>query len=1066
MGRRKSSSSLSIDRPKLQNHLFLFSYMNHLFGMNSFEDKVVDRTRVSGLKFVVENVKDGYGDDGRSYMLNTLSLLKGVDKHLLQKLEEYDQNIKGYVDRINAYRQEKVTLKYFQYLSILYTEIFLDRYFSDPNLLAGEINEYVLSIFNDVEAVYSLDDLRKLAYMMATGSGKTLLMHINLLQFKRYNKGPNRIEYDNILLITPNANMSKQHMMQLRLSGIEGEHYKGNGGYFSNLIESDIVKIIDINKFTKDKRNSDGVSVDIESFGNKNLIFVDEGHKGVASGDTWVKYRNQLSEEGFTFEYSATFSQAVSVVSKHIERNEMLHVYGKSIIFDYSYKYFHQDGYGKDYLIMNLSDASYADHLKNVLMMGNLLTFYEQKLLYDTMKSDLNIYNIDNPLWVFVGSKVSGKQQESDIFEIVKFIDSTLRNENGWAIKTIDDIISGRSGLQDQDGKDIFAISYPEHRLAYLREQKISSIEIYKDILMRIFHSNVSAPLQLFNLKGAESQIGMKCGNNSYFGLIMVSDDTGLINLISSRLKEVKTSEDNLSRSLFDIIDNHDSGLNLLVGAKMFMEGWSSWRVSCMGLMYVGQNEGVQIIQMFGRGVRLKGKDHTLKRSSVLECEHPRYLPLLEMLNVFGIEANYMLEFKEMLGVEGLSPGKITYTIPIKLNKEFYSQQLLVPDVDKTRYAHECLFSIDAKKVSVTVDLTPIIEVIFPEAKSDSITSELGSQEVKISHNLIEAIDWQQVYLKLLEYRSERKWNNIIFSAESLKNIIKDDKCYTLKCPKKYLNPLSFEEIKLVESVIVTVLKKYLEKFYTYERNQWVKNNLELKSLTDTNGNFSFSYQVKVYDNEFVLRDNVESLIQDHLDELYRGQSNNILKNIFLDRHLYQPLIALNVLQSGIIEVHPQGLNPGEQRFVSNVKKYIEYHKEETKDLKLYILRNLPKRGIGFFDLTNYYPDFILWLIKDGIQHILFVDPKGLIHMLNGFDEEEIKLFNTIKAVEKRCASSNVDQKITLDSFIISVTSKQETDKLFSKGRSLTYEDYRSHHILFEEDEDYIGSMFKMILTT
>ena len=40
------------------------------------------------------------------------------------------------------------------------------------------------------------------------------------------------------------------------------------------------------------------------------------------------------------------------------------------------------------------------------------------------------------------------------------------------------------------------------------------------------------------------------------------------------------------------------------------MEGWNSWRVSNMGLLNIGRNEGSEIIQLFGRGVRLRGRGH------------------------------------------------------------------------------------------------------------------------------------------------------------------------------------------------------------------------------------------------------------------------------------------------------------------------------------------------------------------------------------------------------------------------------------------------------------------------
>ena len=49
-----------------------------------------------------------------------------------------------------------------------------------------------------------------------------------------------------------------------------------------------------------------------------------------------------------------------------------------------------------------------------------------------------------------------------------------------------------------------------------------------------------------------------------------------------------------------------NSSINILIGSKKFSEGWNCWRVSTMGLMNIGQSEGSEIIQLFGRGVRLK----------------------------------------------------------------------------------------------------------------------------------------------------------------------------------------------------------------------------------------------------------------------------------------------------------------------------------------------------------------------------------------------------------------------------------------------------------------------------
>ena len=51
-------------------------------------------------------------------------------------------------------------------------------------------------------------------------------------------------------------------------------------------------------------------TVAIDAFEGNNLVLVDEGHRG-AAGEDWMGKRTRLSEDGFSFEYSATFGQAI-----------------------------------------------------------------------------------------------------------------------------------------------------------------------------------------------------------------------------------------------------------------------------------------------------------------------------------------------------------------------------------------------------------------------------------------------------------------------------------------------------------------------------------------------------------------------------------------------------------------------------------------------------------------------------------------------------------------------------------------------------------------------------------
>ena len=78
--------------------------------------------------------------------------------------------------------------------------------------------------------------------------------------------------------------------------------------------------------------------------------------------------------------------------------------------------------------------------------------------------------------------------------------------------------------------------------------------------------------------------------------------------------------------------------------------------MSTMGLLNMGKGEGSQIIQLFGRGVRLEGKGYSLKRSTPEQRPKGAHLERLETLNIFGVNAGYMATFKEYLKEEGITP--------------------------------------------------------------------------------------------------------------------------------------------------------------------------------------------------------------------------------------------------------------------------------------------------------------------------------------------------------------------------------------------------------------------------
>ena len=95
---------------------------------------------------------------------------------------------------------------------------------------------------------YAPNDLRVLAFQSATGSGKTLLMHAHILQY-RYYLGRAGGRLNNVVLLTPNEQMSAQHERELHASGLHARLFSSEAG--ADLFQP--VEIIDLNKLAEKK---------------------------------------------------------------------------------------------------------------------------------------------------------------------------------------------------------------------------------------------------------------------------------------------------------------------------------------------------------------------------------------------------------------------------------------------------------------------------------------------------------------------------------------------------------------------------------------------------------------------------------------------------------------------------------------------------------------------------------------------------------------------------------------------------------------------------------------------
>ncbi len=740
----------------LEQRLVLHAWMNGLFGYGSTRELLDD------LKWADE----GFDGEGRSGVLYRLRSRSGRLKLPLEDLERYDANVRGHLDAINHHRAEPITLRYFQQLAALYTELFLDRRFSDPEALVADLNRFAGRL--EEPTVFEEGDLNKLAFWMAIGSGKTLLMHLNYLQFLHYNRDP----LDNVLLITPNEGLTEQHLEEMRRSGIPCGRFSARESGLG-FAADDVVRVLEITKLKEEKKGG-GVSVDVSSFEGRNLILVDEGHKGAAGGDdakaakAWRPLRNRLAEEGFTFEYSATFGQAVQASKSE----ELATEYGKAILFDYSYRHFYEDDYGKDFRVLNLKQQT--DEYTDLLLLGNLLSFYQQCRYYNEHHDELEPYNLEPPLWVFVGSSVT--KERGDVYTVTRFLGRFLKNEYGWSVDTIERLLRGGTGLQDGDGRDAFT-----GRFEYLEGRGEEAREVFEGVLWEVFHAGAGGALHVADIKGSEGELGLKvAGAEKYFGLIFIGDTSRFKKSLDDEVPGVVVEDDAFTGSLFGEIENEDSQVNVLIGAKKFIEGWSSWRVSNMGLLNIGKSEGSQIIQLFGRGVRLKGRNLSLKRSSasVLTEDHPEHIDLLETLNIFAVQANYMAEFRKYLEREGVDPeGYEEIPFPIRREQDFLDEGLLYPGVPEGReFAGNVRFVLHEKEdVKVSLDLSAKVESTRMGNGGVSTATAKAGEERRIEPRYLSMLDWTTIHQDLLEYKKSKSYDNLLIPPDVPKRILEKE---------------------------------------------------------------------------------------------------------------------------------------------------------------------------------------------------------------------------------------------------------------------------------------------------
>ena len=163
----------------------------------------------------------------------------------------------------------------------------------------------------------------------------------------------------------------------------------------------------------------------------------------------------------------------------------------------------------------------------------------------------------------------------SDVLAVQLFLHRVL-SEPDWAKGAIAKLLQGESGLYAAWNVDLFAGRFKD-----LAKSGESPEQIYTDVLRTVFQTDGPGGLRLCDIRGAPGELGLKAfGSDHYFGLTYLGDTAKFKKLALKSDAGIIMEEDAVGGSMFDRVNEAEATVNVLIGAKKFVEGWNSWRVS------------------------------------------------------------------------------------------------------------------------------------------------------------------------------------------------------------------------------------------------------------------------------------------------------------------------------------------------------------------------------------------------------------------------------------------------------------------------------------------------------
>lgn len=801
--------------------------------------------------------------------------------------------------------------------------------------------QYRLHGYNNDSSLH----LNRACFWMATGSGKTLSLIKTIEHVDRLIK-KGLIPNNDILILSPKdvlLNQLKKEVSEFnqdrnrKISLINLIDYEKDK--YESLKLDDVIRVYYYRSDLIRNEKKEKI-LNYETYLNNGnwYVFLDEAHRGDGEYSNIKGYVNELTKNGFLFNYSATFTDEIDIITTCYNFNLDKFItsgYGKNIYLSESNFRFRRNG--------KVDEFDETDKQKQVI---------KSFIIFAILKGSKKIGAYHNPLMLTLVNSVqkNAKTENSDLKLFCKYMLSIAQNN-----KELDDLVQ----LAKEELKVEFSV---EKKYRFGNESLLIPSRLIDSITLdairkAVFNSNTCGNLEYYEGEKGKEIVLKLTTSAEPFALIKIGDTSTFIKTYLIGYQKLLTFE---PIKYMDTINSETSPINVLLGSRSFYEGWDSNRPNIINMINIGSGDAKKFVpQSIGRGIRIQPDMHNVSNRKRLYESDPNKNRLLETLFIFPTDKKSIetvLSAMTDLGESEINTEVIKLFEKANLkHPEQTFFDLLIPEYED----------------SEDEDDSSCIEFILSQTNKVNLTSLLQEMSPSVfllqNHKSIKETWTLANYKKLIafdKYKEDitKDYHNVYDLFENLKKCISLKKKNFKRFRKVVEDDINhYKQIKInLDGGKAAELIEVVERVYNYNK---IPQDEIMKKATGRDGRIDFEKAAKlsgVSNKDFT-------------------ENNQTIHIRNIREHYYNPLIYAETEQVDFINHIIK--NASETEFIKNLIDYISVSKidfdwqfskiDESSDLEW----GMPY--LSDSEYHNFYPDFVFWLKKGPNYKIIFVDPKG-----------------------------------------------------------------------------------------